>query len=124
MKTTLLILSLFVGLFTYAQEDNNIKIQKQGDLYHITLFHANGEIAQVGYLTEEKKIHGIWTMFDDKGQRVSRGMYQNGKKSGRWFLWKNNSEAFTQIDFDNDYRVASVIEKNSNSQLAENDIEE
>lgn len=123
MKTALLIVSLFIGLTTFAQ-DNNIKIQKQGDLYHLTLFHNNGEIAQVGYITENKKLHGIWTLFDNKGQKVSRGRYENGKKTGRWFFWRDNSEALTQIDFGIDYRIASIVEKKTNSQLANSDLEE
>ncbi len=123
MKTALLLVSLFIGLTTFAQ-DNNIKIQKQGDLYHLTLFHNNGEIAQVGYITENKKLHGIWTLFDNKGQKVSRGRYENGKKTGRWFFWRNNSEALTQIDFGTDYRIASIVEKKTNSQLANSDLEE
>jgi len=123
MKKALLIVSLFIGLATFAQ-DNNIKIQKQGDLYHLTLFHNNGEIAQVGYITEDNKLHGIWNLFDDKGKKISKGRYENGKKAGRWFFWKNNSEALTQIDFGSDYRIASIVEKTTNSQLADSDLEE
>lgn len=123
MKATLLTLALFIGLIGFSQ-DNNIKVQKQGSLYHVTVFHTNGEIAQVGYITENKKLHGIWTSFDTKGKKVTRGLYENGKKSGRWFFWKKDSQALTQVDFGKDYRVASVLEKTTNSQLAENDSEE
>ncbi|NIJ44612.1 antitoxin component YwqK of YwqJK toxin-antitoxin module [Wenyingzhuangia heitensis] len=123
MKTTLLILSLFVGLVTYGQKDN-VKVQKQGDLYEVTLFHENGLVSQTGFITADKKLHGTWKSFDNKGQKVSMGHYENGKKAGRWFFWKNNTEALTQVDFGSDYRIASVYEWKGNSQLADNESED
>lgn len=123
-KTVLLMITLLVGFVTFAQ-DNNIKVQKQDGLYHVTLFHDNGEIAQVGYVTENKKLHGIWTMFDTEGKRVSRGRYEDGKKIGTWHFWKEDAKALTQVSFGKDYRIANVVEKQTNySQLADTDMEE
>ncbi len=123
MKAIFFTLALFIGSITYAQS-NSIKVQKQGDLYHVTLFHDNGEIAQVGYVTSDKKLHGIWTSFDTNGQKTARGVYDEGKKKGRWLFWKNNSLALTQVEYGADYRVASIEERQMNTQLADNDNDE
>ena len=123
MKATLTILALFVGIVTFGQKQD-IKIKKQGGLYEVTLFHNNGEVAQTGFITADKKLHGTWKSFDLKGQKTAMGHYENGKKTGRWFFWKGNKEALTQVDFGSDYRVANVYEWKGNSQLADSEIED
>ncbi|MDO3695504.1 hypothetical protein QVZ41_11705 [Wenyingzhuangia sp. chi5] len=122
MKAFTLILSLFVGLFTYAQ--NDVKIVKQGDMYKVTYFHENGKVAQTGFIDANKKMQGTWTSYDLNGEKKSVGEYKNGKKTGTWYFGKNTS-LVTQVDFGTDYRVASVYQlKSDKSQLADSDTEE
>ena len=122
MKAITLILSLFVGLFTYAQ--NDVKIVKQGNMYKVTYFHENGEVAQTGFIDANKKMQGTWTAYDLKGEKKSTGEYKDGKKTGTWYFGKNTN-LVTQVDYGTDYRVASVYKlKSDKSQLADSDTEE
>lgn len=122
MKAITLILSLFVGLFAYAQ--NDVKIVKKGDMYKVTYFHENGKVAQTGFIDTNKKMQGTWTAYDLKGEKKSVGEYKNGKKTGTWYFGENTN-LVTQVDFGTDYRVASVYQlKSDKSQLADSDTEE
>ena len=121
MKALTLILSLFIGLTTFAQKD--LKIVKQGDLYKVTYFHENGNVSQTGFINSNRKLQGTWTSFDVDGKEKSVGQYENGKKSGTWFFG-SNTNSITQVDFGNDNRVASVYQLKSKSQLADSDTEE
>ncbi len=122
MKSITLILALFVGVFTYAQ--NEIKIVKQGDLYKITYFHENGNIAQTGFIDANKKMQGTWMSYSVTGEKKSTGEYKDGKKTGTWFFGENKNMV-TQVDYGTDYRVASVYQlKADKSQLADSDTEE
>ncbi len=122
MKATLLILSLFVGLVTFGQK--NIQVDKQGDLYKVTLLHDNGSIAQTGYVTADKKLQGLWTSYNTNGEKQAIGNYSNGKKTGSWFFFNNNSDLLTQVTYGMDNRIANVEKSMSRSQLADSDIEE
>jgi len=116
MKTTLLTLLLFVGVCTFAQKDN-VKVEKQQDLYAVTFYHENGEVSQKGFITADKKLHGTWKSYDSKGQKTSMGHYENGNKTGRWLFWKKQSQGLTQVDYGDNYRVSNVLEWKNNSKL-------
>lgn len=122
MKTITLILALFVGIFTYAQ--NDVKIVKEGDLYKVTYFHDNGKVSQTGFIDANKKMQGTWISYTVTGEKKSTGEYKDGQKTGTWFFGKNTN-LVTQVDYGTDYRVASVYQlKTDKSQLADSDTEE
>ncbi|MGY5352755.1 toxin-antitoxin system YwqK family antitoxin [Wenyingzhuangia sp. IMCC45533] len=124
MKATLLILSLFVGLVTFGQDKSNIQVEKQGDLYKVTLLHENGMVAQTGYVSADKKLQGMWTSYDVNGKKKAIGNYVDGQKTGSWFHFNRNSELFTQVVYGVDSKIATVNTSMTKSQLADNDIEE
>ena len=79
---------LSVG-FAYAQNDNKTKYEQKGDLVEATIYNDDGQIEQHGFF-KDKKLHGTWTYFNEKGEKVSIGNYVNGVKTGKW-LFKNDT---------------------------------
>ncbi|MDO6737292.1 nicotinic acid mononucleotide adenyltransferase [Wenyingzhuangia sp. 2_MG-2023] len=124
MKKILIIVGLMIGFVSYSQ-DKKVKVEQEGDLFEVTFYHDNGEVSQTGYITADKKLQGTWKSFDLKGEKKALGHYDNGKKTGTWFFWNaNNNQAYTQVDFGTDYRVAKIYEVKQTSQFAENDSDE
>lgn len=122
MKTLTIILSLFLSVITYAQ--NDVKIVKKGNLYKVTYFHDNGKIAQTGFVDSNKKMQGTWVSYSLKGDKKSTGEYKDGKKTGTWFFGQHKNTV-TQVDYGKDYKVVSVYQlKSDNYQLVDSDIEE
>lgn len=37
--------------------------------------------------------HGAWRMFDERGNVIAQGAYQNGERHGRWTRWLSRDEA-------------------------------
>ncbi len=124
MRTILLIAALFVGIVTNGQDKNNVQVEKQGDLYKVTLLHKNGSVAQTGYVSADKKLQGMWTSYDVHGKKKSIGNYSDGQKVGSWFHFTTSSDVFTHVTYGLDNKIASVQESMTRSQLADNDIEE
>lgn len=92
MKIFILIAAiLFVSLPVFAQESNNVKYDKKGDLTEATYFYADGNIQQQGTFNEEGKLHGVWTSYDVNGDKLAVGNYENGRKVGKWLFWSNGS---------------------------------
>ena len=93
MKKYILILAfLFVGTSVFAQETTQkVKHEQKGDLVEATYFYADGSVQQIGTFNEEGKLHGTWTSFDAKGEKLALGNYENGKKVGKWTFWSNGT---------------------------------
>lgn len=89
MKKIVAILMIMSVGFVYAQNDNKTKYEQKGDLVEATVYNDNGGIEQHGFF-KDKKLHGTWTYFNDKGEKVSIGSYVNGVKTGKW-LFKNGT---------------------------------
>ena len=34
--------------------------------------------------------HGTWITWDDKGQKISEEIYDDGKENGTWTVWYSN----------------------------------
>lgn len=92
---------------TFAQEDNNVKVNKDGDLTVATYYHDNGTIEQQGTFNQEGELHGVWTSYDLDGNKTMVGNYVNGKKDGKWLFWSNNK--LKEVDYV-DSRITSVSE--------------
>ncbi len=114
MKNLVVILVFVIGFFGFAQEKNAEVVQK-GDMYEVTYFHDNGEVAQVGFFNAEGKLHGTWKSYDYNGNKVSIGNYENGKKTGKWLFW--SADKLTEVDY-RDFRLDKVNEWNNKTQLA------
>lgn len=91
--------------FTHAQEKNETKLEKKGDLTLVTYYHNNGEIQQKGAFNSDGKLQGEWTSYDDNGKKVAIGTYDNNRKVGKWFFWDGDS--LKEVDYI-DSKIVSV----------------
>ncbi len=103
MKKAILMIAVIFTVGMYAQ-DTKPTFEKVGKMVKATYFHANGEIAQTGFLMNDK-LHGQWLMYNEEGVKIAAGKYVNGKKEGKWFFWEG--EILREVDFDNN-KIASV----------------
>lgn len=113
-KAVLIIMAL--GLtFTYAQKKEPT-FEREGKMVKATYFHDNGLIAQTGYMLKGK-LHGDWTMFDAKGEKIAEGRYENGMKQGTWFFWEG--ELVKEVSFV-DSKIAAVKDWNASEGVTVN----
>jgi len=104
MKTLLILSVMMLGMITYAQEVKPKFDQLKDGKIEATYFHENGAIAQKGFFLNKKR-HGEWTSFDNKGQKTAQAEFKNGQKTGKWFIW--NGDKLTEVDYKNN-QIAAV----------------
>ena len=119
MKAIILALSFLIGTLTYGQGEN-LKVEKQSSLHSVTLYHANGTIAQQGNVTANNRLHGTWVSYDETGNKKAIGNYANGKKVGTWFFYGKDSKSITQVEFNDKHEISRVHQLIYKNQLAEN----
>ena len=96
MKTLFLsALSLFFMGSIIAQNPQAAVTQKEKTTVYED-YHANGSVAQRGYLKQNKP-HGIWESFNADGQLVMQGRYVDGQKEGTWLFWQK--EGLIQVEY-------------------------
>jgi antitoxin component YwqK of YwqJK toxin-antitoxin module len=78
----------FVGL-GFAQEIKP-KLEKQGDLIKATYYFDNGKVKEVGFFLDNK-LHGEWITFNEEGKKTAVANYENGKKTGKWYVLANGT---------------------------------
>jgi len=119
VKRTISILAIiFISTVTFAQVEPEMKLNKDTNLIEATYFHASGEISQKGTFNLEKKLHGEWMSFNDKGETISIGSYNNGVKTGKWLFWANN--VLKEVEY-NDNAIAAITEtKNTEGIVSRN----
>jgi antitoxin component YwqK of YwqJK toxin-antitoxin module len=113
-KIVMLLVMLSVG-FTYAQVENQPKLEKKGEVTLVTYFHDNGEIQQTGAFDANGKLQGEWTSFDAEGNKVAVGNYEAGEKVGKWFFWQG--ETLKEVDYI-DSRIVSVNKWGNKTKVA------
>ena len=114
----LVILLMFMSFsFLYAQEDKSIKIEKKGDLTLATYYHDNGEVQQQGTFNAKGELHGEWISYDNQGNKLAVGNYDNGKKVGKWFFWHNDT--LKEVDY-LDSKIINVNSWNSSDKVVSN----
>lgn len=114
MKKIAIILMVFCVALVSAQNSNeevslkegNKQYKVKGDLVEVTIYHDNGKIEQHGFF-KDKKLHGTWKSFDNKGNKLSIANYDSGKKIGKWLFW--NNDTLKEVDYVNQ-QIASVNE--------------
>ena len=103
-------LLLFIGL-AWGQNDYNINQPiEQGGIYMEKFSDeiVNGNVYQMsddiiiplGKMKNGKK-DGLWTGWDDNGQKRSKGTYKDGKMDGLWTLWYDNGQKMYNGTFKN-----------------------
>jgi len=109
MKTILSSLLFLVGSFVYAQEvPTNVSTKKEGKLIKVSTYHANGQLAQEGYL-KNNRLHGKWIKYSNTGEKVCIGNYKKGKRNGTWLFWSSND--LTEVEFKNNEVLKKVAWK-------------
>lgn len=114
MKKIAIILMVFCVALVSAQNDNgevslkegNKQYKAKGDLVEVTIYHDNGEIEQHGFF-KDKKLHGTWQFFNNEGKKLAVANYNQGKKTGKWLFW--NNDTLKEVDYVNQ-KIASVNE--------------
>lgn len=103
MKFFLTLMIIFSFSVIQAQEIEPT-YEVYGDKVKATYYFNDGSVHKQGFF-KNKKLTGMWTEFDKKGNKVATGFYKDGKKSGTWFQWNNNK--LRQINYKNNV-VTSV----------------
>ena len=103
MKKAVFFLAIMFSVCMFSQETEPT-LEKVGKMVKATYFHDNGEVSQTGYMLKGK-LHGDWLMFDTNGKKMAAGKYDNGKKTGKWFFWKE--DILREVDF-SDNRIVNV----------------
>lgn len=87
-------------------KEGNKQYKVKGNLVEVTIYHDNGMVEQHGFF-KDKKLHGTWEFFNDKGKKLALANYKQGKKTGKWLFWNNGT--LKEVDYANQ-KIASVNE--------------
>ncbi|MGJ8737885.1 toxin-antitoxin system YwqK family antitoxin [Zobellia laminariae] len=113
MKNSIILFALALTMTVgYAQKEKEVKLNKETNLVEATYYHDNGAVSQTGTFDLAGKLHGQWISFDEAGEKVSKGNYNKGVRTGKWFFY--NDGAVKEVEFDNNV-IANVIEKQKKS---------
>ncbi|MEM6516667.1 MAG: nicotinic acid mononucleotide adenyltransferase [Bacteroidota bacterium] len=118
MKSVLLVFMAFgICNFGISQEDKKPKVKNLGDLTEVTYYHDNGQIAQQGTYNKQGKLEGIWTSYDENGNKTMVGEYNDNKKVGNWLIW--SSDVLKEVEYKNS-RIVKVSKWLDKVQVANN----
>jgi len=114
-KMALILVFIFSCTVAIGQSDNKKELVKKGDNYVVTVFHDNGAISQTGYYNLNGIADGVWTSYDQNGNKTAIAQYSNGKKVGTWYFYTGDN--LQEVSYDNN-RIAKVVTwKDSENQV-------
>lgn len=116
MKKLIILAVLFITSIGFSQ-DKKTTFEKEGDLVKATYYYDNGDVKVQGFF-KNKKLTGVWTSFDTKGNKTQIANYKDGKKVGKWFVW--GKESLKEINYNNNVVIAVNDWKLNESVLAIN----
>ena len=105
---------IYIIFFTFGSslaQDKKPKriLTQQGEIIKFEEYHDNGILSQTGYFLDGKN-HGIWMSYNSQGIKLSKGVYDKGKKTDRWFFW--NEGILIEVDYkDNIVQSATKWDK-------------
>jgi antitoxin component YwqK of YwqJK toxin-antitoxin module len=103
MKKCLILVALMFSGIIFSQEANPELVivgQRVKAIYRF----EDGKIQQEGFF-EKGKLQGKWVSYDQKGQKVAVGEYNQGKKTGEWLFYKDSS--ITAVNY-SESKITSV----------------
>lgn len=86
-KFALVFVALLMTVVSFAQQERELKLNKDTNLIEVTYYHDNGVVSQTGSYTLDGKLQGEWLSFDAEGKKMISANYDNGKKVGKWIYW-------------------------------------
>lgn len=75
-----------------------------GNRVQITYFYDNGRVQQQGFY-KDGKLDGVWTSYDEQGNKLAMGNYAQGQKVGEWSFW--NAAQLSRVRY-SDNQIAYV----------------
>ncbi len=117
MRTLIVMALLLPALMVAQQEPRDVNYLDEEKLIEAVYYHDNGEVSQKGTFNLQGELHGTWISYDEAGNKVAMGNYENGRKNGKWFFW--GAETLKEVDYDQN-TIASVQEWKGASRLAVN----
>ncbi|MGB5819084.1 MAG: nicotinic acid mononucleotide adenyltransferase [Saonia sp.] len=113
MKNTIILSALvLITTLGYSQKEKELTLNEETNLIEATYYHDNGIVSQKGTFNLERKLHGEWISFNEKGEKVTVGSYENGAKTGKWLFWANG--VLKEVEYSNN-AIANVVNKESKS---------
>jgi antitoxin component YwqK of YwqJK toxin-antitoxin module len=113
MKKVMILACGLLLAVAQAQETKPV-YQKDGDMIKVTHFYDNGNVKEQGFY-KNKLLHGVWSRYDEKGNKTVIAHYNEGKKVGKWFIWMNDE--LKEINYENN-SIASVQTWKENTKIA------
>src|SRR5690606_7785488 len=115
MKNLVVVALMMISAISFAQNERTLKLNQDTNTIDVVYYHDNGQISQTGAYTLDGKLHGEWLSFDKNGKKTVSATYENGKKTGKWFFWNDNT--LKEVDYSNN-AIASISEWTNTSSVA------
>lgn len=95
-----------VGVFTYYYEDGKTvkaksEFKDNGKFASTKMFNKEGSVISEGYYKNKKK-DSLWTIYDEKVNKIGEERYVNGLKNGVANYWDKSKVLVETINFKND----------------------
>lgn len=103
-----IVVLLFFGISTpivAQQTERNISYQQKGDVVYFIEYHANGILAQTGQIRDHLN-DGLWSAYNDEGQKIAEGQYEKGRRVSKWFFWDEDS--LVEVDFEDNKIIKAI----------------
>lgn len=90
----------------YADADSEpYRVDSEGRVSgKLITYHDNGAVETVGEMYKDMK-NGLWTVWDENGNRVNEGNFIYGKKDGMWRVWDENGTLRYEMHYRKGKRV-------------------
>lgn len=98
MKKIVLLFAFLITVVTFGQQKRDLKLNNDTNLIEVVYYADNGAVSQTGFYTVDGKLQGEWLSFDEKGDKIVAGNFNQGKKVGKW-LYYNNGNIFKEVDY-------------------------
>ncbi len=117
-KLLILILALTGSAGMYGQERVEKVFNEETNLIEATYYSDNGLISQEGTFNIAGMLHGEWTSYNAKGEKIAVGSYNNGTKTGKWYFWSD--DVLKEVEFSNN-QIASINESANTTGIVKNE---
>jgi len=92
MKTLFKLVVFFFCVTAFSQEQKVEYKKINKDLIKATYYFADNSniVEREGYFNKEGKLQDTWISYDLEGNKTAVANYNNGKKDGIWFYFKED----------------------------------